>query len=76
MARLRSEKSKARATSKPSDAAKVTPTVLRTLRAVAGTSTIHTLAQSANLAVQITTAVQVPCLQITDSELADMYTML
>ena len=62
MAHLMNEKSKAKATSKPSSATpnmRVSPTVLGTLRAVAGTSPIHALAQAANLAVQITTTVQV-----------------
>lgn len=62
MAHLMNEKSKAKATSKPSSATpnmRVPPTVLGTLRAVAGTSPIHALAQAANLAVQITTIVKV-----------------
>ena len=64
MAHLMNEKSKAKATSKPSSATPnmgVPPTVLGTLRAVAvaGTSPIPALAQAANLAVQITTTVQV-----------------
>ena len=76
MARLSNEKSKARPTSKPSNAANVvTSTVLRTLRTVAGTSPIHGLAQAASLAVQITTTVQVLCLQnIVNEHIADMYT--
>lgn len=59
------EKSKAKATSKPSNAANVgqvdASTVLRTLQAIADpeTSPIPALAQAANLAVQITTTVQV-----------------
>ena len=72
MARPRSEKSKAKATSKSSNAANVgfnvASTVFRTLQAVARTSPILALAQVANLAVQITTTVQVLCLRIIDNE--------
>ncbi len=63
MARLISEKAKAKTTSRPSDAADVgldvAATVFRTLQAVAGASPVPGLAQAANLALEITTMVQV-----------------
>jgi len=62
MTRLSGEKAKAKAKSKPSDAAdvglNVAATVLKTLQAVAGASPVPGLAQAASLALEITTMAQ------------------
>ena len=72
MAHPRNEKSKANAANVELNVA----AVLRTLQAVVKTSPIQALAEAANLAVQITTTVQVLCPHIIDNEhLADMYTV-